>query len=68
VLRRTNPDAPRPFRTPFVPLVPILAILSCGYLMAQLPWPTWERFFIWLALGLVVYFAYGYRHSKLRHG
>jgi APA family basic amino acid/polyamine antiporter len=36
--------------------------------MAQLPWPTWERFFIWLALGLVVYFAYGYRHSKLRHG
>jgi APA family basic amino acid/polyamine antiporter len=68
VLRRTNPDAHRPFRTPFVPLVPILAILSCGYLMAQLPWPTWERFFIWLALGLVVYFAYGYRHSKLRHG
>jgi APA family basic amino acid/polyamine antiporter len=68
VLRRTNPDAHRPFRTPFVPLVPILAIVSCGYLMAQLPWPTWERFFIWLALGLVVYFAYGYRHSKLRHG
>jgi len=67
VLRRTNPDAPRPFRTPFVPVVPILAILSCGYLMAELPWPTWERFFIWLALGLVVYFAYGYHHSKLRH-
>jgi basic amino acid/polyamine antiporter, APA family len=67
VLRRTNPDAPRPFRTPFVPLVPILAILSCGYLMLELPWTTWERFFIWLALGLVFYFAYGYRHSKLRH-
>ena len=66
VLRRTNPDAPRPFRAPLVPLVPILAILSCGYLMAELPWPTWERFFIWLALGLVVYFAYGFRHSKLR--
>ena len=66
VLRRTNPDAPRPFRAPLVPLVPILAILSCGYLMAELPWPTWERFFIWLAIGLVVYFAYGYRHSKLR--
>lgn len=67
VLRYTNPDAPRPFRTPFVPVVPILAILSCGYLMAELPYPTWERFFIWLALGLVVYFAYGYHHSKLRH-
>ncbi len=66
VLRHTNPDAPRPFRAPLVPLVPALAILSCGYLMFQLPWQTWERFFIWLAIGLVVYFAYGYRHSKLR--
>ena len=66
VLRRTNPDAPRPFRTPLVPLVPLLAIGSCGYLMAELPWPTWERFLLWLGLGLVVYFAYGYRHSKLR--
>lgn len=66
VLRHTNPNAHRPFRTPLVPLVPILAILSCGYLMAELPWPTWKRFFIWLGIGLVVYFAYGYRHSKLR--
>ncbi len=66
VLRRTNPEAPRPFRTPLVPFVPLLAILSCGYLMSKLPWQTWERFFIWLAIGLVVYFAYGYRHSKLR--
>ncbi len=68
VLRRTNPEAPRPFRVPLVPLVPLLAIVSCGYLMVQLPWPTWERFIIWLALGLLVYFAYGYRHSKLRAG
>jgi APA family basic amino acid/polyamine antiporter len=66
VLRRTNPNAHRPFRTPLVPLVPLLAIVSCGYLMTELPWQTWERFFIWLGLGLVVYFAYGYRHSKLR--
>jgi APA family basic amino acid/polyamine antiporter len=66
VLRHTNPDAPRPFRTPFVPAVPLLAVVSCGYLMFKLPWQTWERFFIWLAIGLVVYFAYGYRHSKLR--
>ena len=68
VLRRTNPDAPRPFRTPLVPAVPLLAVASCGYLMLELPRQTWERFFIWLAIGLVVYFAYGYRHSKLRHG
>ncbi len=66
VLRHTNPAAPRPFRTPFVPAVPILAILSCVYLMVQLPWHTWERFIIWLGLGLIVYFAYGHRHSKLR--
>ena len=66
ILRRTNPHAHRPFRTPLVPAVPLLAIGSCGYLMFKLPWQTWERFFIWMALGLVVYFAYGYRHSKLR--
>jgi APA family basic amino acid/polyamine antiporter len=66
ILRHTNPDAPRPFRTPFVPLVPLLAVASCGYLMLQLPWVTWERFIIWLALGIVIYFLYGYRHSRLR--
>lgn len=67
VLRRTNPDAPRPFRTPLVPWVPLLAIASCGYLMLQLPRVTWERFVIWLVIGIGVYFAYGYRHSRLRH-
>ena len=66
VLRHTNPDAARPFRTPLVPVVPLLAVVSCGYLMLELPRQTWERFFIWLGIGLVVYFAYGYRHSKLR--
>jgi APA family basic amino acid/polyamine antiporter len=66
ILRRTNPDQPRPFRTPWVPLVPILAIVSCGYLMAELPLVTWIRFGIWLALGLVVYFFYSIRHSELR--
>ena len=44
VLRRTDPDRPRPFRTPFVPFVPMLAVLMCGYLMLELPWVTWVRF------------------------
>jgi APA family basic amino acid/polyamine antiporter len=67
ILRRTNPNQPRPFRTPWVPLVPILAIVSCSYLMAELPLVTWIRFGIWLAIGLVIYFAYGLQHSALRH-
>ena len=67
VLRRTDPDRRRPFRTPFVPWVPIGAIVSCVYLMIQLPLVTWERFVIWLGIGLVVYFLYGVRHSRLRH-
>jgi basic amino acid/polyamine antiporter, APA family len=66
ILRRTNPNARRPFRTPFVPWVPLLAVISCSYLMAELPWETWVRFFVWLAIGLVFYFLYGVRHSQLR--
>jgi APA family basic amino acid/polyamine antiporter len=66
VLRRTDPDRPRPFKTPFVPLVPILAVLMCGYLMVELPLVTWIRFAIWLAIGIVFYWIYGYRHSRLR--
>ena len=65
VLRRTDPDRARPFRTPLVPWVPLCAILSCGYLMAQLPWVTWARFVIWLGVGLVFYYIYGFRHSRL---
>jgi APA family basic amino acid/polyamine antiporter len=67
ILRHTNPDQPRPFRTPLVPFVPIAAIVSCGYLMAQLPWVTWVRFVVWLAVGLLFYVVYGYRHSAMRH-
>lgn len=66
ILRHTDPDRPRVFRTPFVPLVPLLGIAMCIYLMAGLPLVTWERFGIWLAVGLVLYFAYGYRNSNLR--
>jgi APA family basic amino acid/polyamine antiporter len=67
VLRYTDPDRARPFRTPLVPLVPLGAIVSCAYLMFQLPLDTWIRFFVWLAIGLVFYFLYGVHKSKLRH-
>ena len=65
VLRRTDPDRPRPFRAPWVPITPIISIVTCLYLMLQLPRITWIRFVIWLILGLVLYFAYGVRHSRL---
>ena len=65
VLRRTRPDLERAYRTPFVPLVPILAVLAALWLMLNLPADTWVRFFIWMAGGLVVYFAYSRRHSRL---
>jgi basic amino acid/polyamine antiporter, APA family len=68
VMRRTNPDAVRPFRAPFVPLVPILGILTCLLLMFSLPAENWYRLIIWLGIGLVIYFAYGRRHSVMsRH-
>jgi APA family basic amino acid/polyamine antiporter len=66
VLRYTRPDHPRPFRTPFVPWVPALAVIACAYLMLQLPSVTWLRFGAWLAVGLIFYLLYGYRHSRLR--
>ncbi len=65
ILRRTRPDLERKFRTPLVPLVPILSVLASVYLMLNLPSATWVRFFVWMAVGLVVYFAYGARRSRL---
>lgn len=65
ILRKTRPDLERSFKVPFVPIVPILAVLSCGYLLISLPKITWVAFLLWLAIGLVVYFMYGYRHSQL---
>jgi APA family basic amino acid/polyamine antiporter len=65
VLRKADPDRPRPFRTPLVPLVPILAVLTCGFLMYEQPKITWIRFAIWLVIGLVLYFLYGFRRSRL---
>ncbi len=63
-LRRTQPDRPRAFRVPFVPLFPIIAVILCVGLMAGLLVVTWIRFFIWLAIGLVFYFFYGRKHSE----
>jgi basic amino acid/polyamine antiporter, APA family len=65
VLRRTNPDQPRPFRTPLVPVVPILGILFNGYMMYKLGWVNWARLIVWLIIGLFIYFGYGIKHSRL---
>lgn len=67
VLRWKEPNRPRPFRTPLVPWVPLGAIASCTYLMFQLPWITWRRFGLWMAVGLVIYAMYGLRRSRLNH-
>ena len=66
VLRHRRPDLHRPFRTPFVPVVPGLSALVAIGLMAGLPRVTWERLLIWMAIGLVFYASYGHRHSVLR--
>jgi APA family basic amino acid/polyamine antiporter len=65
VLRVRRPDAQRSFKVPFGPLFPILGILSCSYLMLSLPILTWVRFLVWLNIGMVIYWAYGRRHSPL---
>jgi APA family basic amino acid/polyamine antiporter len=66
ILRQRDPHRPRAFRTPWVPVVPVLGVLSCGYLMSGLPAITWIRFGLWLAVGLGVYFAYGRHRSALQ--
>ncbi len=65
ILRRSRPDLPRPFRTPLVPLVPILGALISALQMLSLPRDTWLRLILWLAVGLLIYFTYGRKHSKL---
>jgi APA family basic amino acid/polyamine antiporter len=65
LMRRSHPDLPRPFKTPLVPIVPILGILANLALMAGLGWENWARLFIWMALGLVVYFTYSRHHSRV---
>jgi basic amino acid/polyamine antiporter, APA family len=67
ILRRKSPDAHRPFRTPWVPLIPSLGVLSCVLLMFSLPNDTWIRLAVWLGIGFAVYYGYGRQHSKLRN-
>ena len=67
VLRRIAPDQARPFRTPWVPFVPLAGIVTCAALMYSLPNDTWIRLVVWLGVGAVVYYGYGRRHSKLRN-
>jgi basic amino acid/polyamine antiporter, APA family len=65
ILRRLEPGLNRPFRTPLVPIVPILGVIFCVYLMASLPLVTWIRFFVWMAVGFAIYFGYGRFHSHV---
>ena len=65
IMRRTHPEVPRPFRAPFGPVTPILGILCCLLLMFSLPAANWVRLVVWLADGLVIYFSYGRKHSRL---
>ena len=67
VLRKTDPSRPRPFKAPLVPVVPVLGMLTCLGMMAGLDGATWINFFVWLAIGLCIYFSYGKRHSVLHH-
>jgi len=66
VLRQTNPEQPRPFRTPWVPAVPILGVIANGYMMYKLGWINWARLIGWLIIGLFVYFTYSRKHSKVQ--
>ena len=67
ILRKTRPDLPRPFKTPLVPLVPILGMLVCLTMMFSLGLLNWIRLILWLIIGFGIYFFYGIRHSRLRH-
>jgi APA family basic amino acid/polyamine antiporter len=65
ILRKKQPNAPRAFRTPWVPFVPVMGIIVCLYLMYALPIDTWIRLFVWMAIGIAIYFLYSKKHSKL---
>jgi APA family basic amino acid/polyamine antiporter len=66
VMRRTNPDMKREFKTPLVPFVPILGMIVCASMIYGLGWPNWARLGVWLLVGFVIYFGYSRNHSKLK--
>jgi APA family basic amino acid/polyamine antiporter len=66
ILRRSQPEIPRKFKVPWYPVVCLACVVICIYLMVALPWPTWVRFFIWMGIGGIIYFAYSRHHSKIR--
>jgi APA family basic amino acid/polyamine antiporter len=66
ILRKTDPDLHRQFKTPFVPLVPILGIIVCAAMIFGLGWTNWLRLFAWLAIGLIIYFVYSKKKSHLK--
>ena len=68
VLRKTNPEMPREFKTPWVPFIPILGVVVCGLMILGLGWPNWLRLIVWLLIGFVVYFTYGKKHSLVQKG
>jgi APA family basic amino acid/polyamine antiporter len=65
ILRKTDPNLPRAFKTPLVPFIPILGVVACGLMILGLGWTNWMRLIVWLALGMIIYFFYGKKHSKL---
>lgn len=67
ILRYTHPDLPRPFKTPGMPLIPILGVISCAYLIINLPWFTMLRFVVWMVIGIILYWIYGRFNSVLNH-
>ena len=67
LMRKTNPDAVRPFKTPLVPLVPILGILVCGFMIFGLGWENWMRLIIWLIIGFIICFGYSVKHSRINN-
>jgi APA family basic amino acid/polyamine antiporter len=68
IMRRTDPDAERAFKTPLVPIVPVLGIVVCGAMIYGLGWANWIRLFVWLIIGFVIYFGYSMKNSKLNKG
>ncbi|MDB5014100.1 MAG: Amino acid transporter, partial [Daejeonella sp.] len=67
ILRKTDPNRLRPFKTPLMPFVPILGAVTCVLMMIGLGRHNWERLIIWMAIGFVIYFTYSIRHSKIRN-